>query len=85
MAASRMDDYRAPTAVALCGAIVLSTEQAHAVWDKYEAVFIDVLPQPPRPVRLPGIDDLAAAASESPGTGSPDRAALGLRHWTTHP
>ena len=44
MAASRMDDYRAPTAVALCGAIVLSTEQAHAVWDKYEAVFIDVLP-----------------------------------------
>jgi PQQ-dependent catabolism-associated CXXCW motif protein len=49
----RMEDYRAPTPATLRGAIVLSTEQAHAVWDRHEATFIDVLPQPPRPVGLP--------------------------------
>jgi PQQ-dependent catabolism-associated CXXCW motif protein len=49
----RMDDYRAPTPATLRGAIVLSTERAHDVWEKHEAVFIDVLPQPPRPAGLP--------------------------------
>jgi PQQ-dependent catabolism-associated CXXCW motif protein len=49
----RMDDYRAPTPVTLRGAIVMSTEQARAVWENHDAVFIDELPQPPRPVGLP--------------------------------
>jgi PQQ-dependent catabolism-associated CXXCW motif protein len=49
----RMDDYRAPTPATLHGAIVLSTEQARDAWKQHEAVFIDVLPQPPRPVGLP--------------------------------
>jgi len=49
----RMNDYRAPVPATLRGAIVLSNEQARAAWEKHEAVFIDVLPQPPRPVGLP--------------------------------
>lgn len=49
----RMHDYRAPTPATLRGAIVLSTAQAQADWEKHDAVFIDVLPQPPRPVGLP--------------------------------
>jgi len=48
----RMDDYRAPTPAALHGAAVLSTDQAKGHWDKRDAVFIDVLPQPPRPAGL---------------------------------
>ncbi len=49
----RMDDYRAPTPATLRGGMVLSTEQAHALWERHEAVFIDVLPQVPRPAGLP--------------------------------
>src|SRR5271166_3397140 len=49
----RMDNYRAPVPATLHGATVLSTEEAHALWDRHEAVFIDVLPQVPRPAGLP--------------------------------
>jgi PQQ-dependent catabolism-associated CXXCW motif protein len=49
----RMDDYRSATPATLRGAVVLSTAQARADWESHEAVFIDVLPQPPRPVGLP--------------------------------
>jgi len=49
----RVDKYRAPTPLTLRGADVLSTEQAHADWVNHEAVFIDVLAQPPRPAGLP--------------------------------
>ncbi len=49
----RMDDYRAPVPATLRGAAVLSTDEARAYWEKHDAVFIDVLPQPPRPVGLP--------------------------------
>jgi PQQ-dependent catabolism-associated CXXCW motif protein len=49
----RMDDYRSPTPATLRGAVVISTEQAYAIWEKREAVFVDVLPQPPRPPGLP--------------------------------
>ena len=49
----RMDDYRAPTPATLRGAVVLSTAEARADWEKHDAVFIDVLPQPPRPAGLP--------------------------------
>jgi PQQ-dependent catabolism-associated CXXCW motif protein len=49
----RMDDYRSPVPATLRGATVLSTDEAQAHWDKHDTVFIDVLPQPPRPVGLP--------------------------------
>ena len=49
----RMDDYRAATPDTLRGAVVLSTDAARAIWERHEAVFIDVLPQPPRPAGLP--------------------------------
>jgi PQQ-dependent catabolism-associated CXXCW motif protein len=51
--AYRMDDYRSPTPATLQGAAVLTTEQAHDLWMKQQAAFIDVLPQPPRPPGLP--------------------------------
>jgi PQQ-dependent catabolism-associated CXXCW motif protein len=49
----RIDEYRAPTPATLRGADVLTTEQARALWTERSAVFIDVLPRPPRPHGLP--------------------------------
>jgi PQQ-dependent catabolism-associated CXXCW motif protein len=49
----RMDNYRAPTPATLRGATVLSTDEAHAHWEKQDAAFVDVLPQVPRPAGLP--------------------------------
>ena len=49
----RMDNYRAPTPATLRGATVLSTDDAHAHWEKHDAAFVDVLPQVPRPAGLP--------------------------------
>lgn len=49
----RLDAYRAPTPATLAGARVLSTPQAEALWRAHAAVFIDVLPRPPRPANLP--------------------------------
>ena len=49
----RESDYRAPTPATLKGARVLSTEEAAAMQRAGEAVFIDVLPQAPRPKNLP--------------------------------
>jgi PQQ-dependent catabolism-associated CXXCW motif protein len=49
----RMDDYRAPIPATLQGATVLDTAQVRVLWDKRAAVFVDVLPQPPRPAGLP--------------------------------
>ena len=49
----RMDDYRSPTPATLQGAMVLSTDEARAHWENHDAVFIDVLPQVPRPIGLP--------------------------------
>jgi PQQ-dependent catabolism-associated CXXCW motif protein len=51
----RMDDYRSPTPATLHGASVLSNDQAREDWQNHDAVFIDVLPQPPRPVGLPAL------------------------------
>ncbi len=48
----RMEDYRAPTPATLEGARVLTTEQAHEIWQAGAAAFIDVLPQAPRPANL---------------------------------
>lgn len=49
----RTEDYRAPTPPSLKGARVLTTSQAEALWKAGEAVFIDVMPRPPRPANLP--------------------------------
>lgn len=49
----RMEEYRSPTPATLQGAAVLTTEEARAHWEKHDALFIDVLPQAPKPVGLP--------------------------------
>jgi PQQ-dependent catabolism-associated CXXCW motif protein len=49
----RLDDYRAPTPATLKGAKVIDAQAAHALWEKNEAIFIDVLPHPPKPKGLP--------------------------------
>jgi PQQ-dependent catabolism-associated CXXCW motif protein len=49
----RTDHYRAPVPVTLAGARVLSTKEAEAIWRAGTAVFIDVLPRPPKPPSLP--------------------------------
>ena len=49
----RMEAYRAPVPATLEGARVIGTEEARALWESGEAVFVDVLPRPPRPADLP--------------------------------
>jgi PQQ-dependent catabolism-associated CXXCW motif protein len=49
----RTENYRAPVPATLAGGRVLSTEEAEAIWRAKTAVFIDVLPRPPRPPNLP--------------------------------
>jgi len=49
----RTDNYRAPVPAALAGARVLATAEAEAIWRAGAAVFIDVLPHPPKPQNLP--------------------------------
>lgn len=56
----RTEDYQAATPLTLAGAQVLSTDQAYALWEggakqwqNGGAVFVDVLPQAPRPAGLP--------------------------------
>ena len=49
----RLDGYRAPVPATLAGATVLTTEAARALWEDGDAIFIDVLPSPPRPADLP--------------------------------
>ena len=49
----RTEAYRAPVPATLAGARVLTTEEAHALWEEGAAAFVDVLPRPPRPEGLP--------------------------------
>lgn len=49
----RMDQYRAPVPATLKGATVISTEQARKIWQDKSAIFIDVMPQAPKPANLP--------------------------------
>jgi PQQ-dependent catabolism-associated CXXCW motif protein len=49
----RTDNYRAPVPATLAGARVLATDEAEAVWRAGRAVFVDVLPRPPKPQNLP--------------------------------
>jgi PQQ-dependent catabolism-associated CXXCW motif protein len=48
-----MENYKAPTPATLSGATVVSTPEAQALWHNKAAVFIDVLPHPPKPADLP--------------------------------
>jgi len=49
----RTHDYRAPTPARLAGARVITTAQADALWQDKAAIFVDVMPRPPRPPNLP--------------------------------
>jgi len=49
----RVDDYRSTTPATLRGAKVVGTDEAEAIWKSGNAVFIDVMPHPPRPPGLP--------------------------------
>lgn len=49
----RFEPYRAPTPTTLAGAEVVTPAQAEALWRARAAVFLDVLPRPPRPASLP--------------------------------
>jgi PQQ-dependent catabolism-associated CXXCW motif protein len=49
----RTDNYRSPVPATLAGARVVATAQAEAIWRAGKAVFIDVLPRPPKPQNLP--------------------------------
>src|SRR5262249_5118815 len=49
----RNENYRAPVPATLAGARVLTTEQAEAIWRSTSGVFVDVLPQAPKPPNLP--------------------------------
>ncbi|WP_166142370.1 PQQ-dependent catabolism-associated CXXCW motif protein [Methylosinus sp. RM1] len=49
----RMSDFRAAVPATLRGARVIDTPQAFAIWRDKAAVFVDVLPRPPRPAGLP--------------------------------
>jgi len=49
----RMDEYRAPTPDTLEGARVVTTTEAEALWREKKAIFLDVMPAPPKPADLP--------------------------------
>ncbi len=49
----RFEPYRARTPETLSGARVVTAQEAEALWREKAAVFVDVLPRPPRPANLP--------------------------------
>jgi PQQ-dependent catabolism-associated CXXCW motif protein len=49
----RTENYRAPVPTTLAGARVLSTQDTETIWRAKSAVFVDVLPRPPKPKNLP--------------------------------
>lgn len=49
----RMSAYNAPVPTSLRGAVVIDTGQAHDLWRRQAAVFIDALPRVERPAKLP--------------------------------
>ena len=48
-----MNDYRTPTPATLKGARTVTTPEATVLWREKAAVFVDVMPQAPRPANLP--------------------------------
>jgi PQQ-dependent catabolism-associated CXXCW motif protein len=64
----RMGEYRAPVPATLAGAVVLDTDGARAMWQAGGAVFVDVLPSPPKPDGLrPGTIWQAPSRDTIPG------------------
>ena len=49
----RLEDYRTPTPLTLRGAKAIGTGEAEQIWRSRLAIFVDVLPRPPRPRNLP--------------------------------
>lgn len=49
----RMDEYKAPVPDTLKGAEVVDTKRAEALWRDKTAVFVDVMPNTPKPANLP--------------------------------
>ena len=49
----RLENYRAPTPSSLAGARTVDTVEAALLWRDKAAVFVDVMPQAPRPANLP--------------------------------
>ena len=49
----RLEDYRSPVPTTLRGARVIGTIEAEKIWRGQQAIFVDVLPRPPRPRDLP--------------------------------
>ncbi|WP_170335242.1 PQQ-dependent catabolism-associated CXXCW motif protein [Ruegeria arenilitoris] len=49
----RMDHYRAPVPDRITGGTTIGPEAAHGLWQDKAAVFVDVLPQAPKPDNLP--------------------------------
>jgi PQQ-dependent catabolism-associated CXXCW motif protein len=49
----RMDQYKSPVPETLKGAQVVDTKVAEALWRQKKAVFIDVMPNTPKPANLP--------------------------------
>jgi len=52
-ASYRMDSYKAPVPETLEGATTVSTNEAEKLWRDGAAVFVDVMPRPPKPAGLP--------------------------------
>lgn len=51
--AYRVDEYRSPVPLTLSGATVVDDDAAYALWKTGRVAFIDVLPRPPKPQKLP--------------------------------
>lgn len=49
----RLENYRSPVPATLRGARVIGTIEAEKIWRSQQAIFVDVLPRPPRPRDLP--------------------------------
>ena len=49
----RTSDYRSPVPATVNGKPALTTQQAAALWRDHAAIFVDTLPQAPRPAGLP--------------------------------
>jgi len=46
-------DYRSPVPSTLAGARVVTADEAKALWDGKQAIFVDVYPRAPKPPNLP--------------------------------
>ena len=53
IAGYRMDRFRSPVPDRLTGAETIGSDAAYALWRTGRVIFVDVLPQPPKPQNLP--------------------------------